>query len=373
VGVEPRGEPLLAVRDLVVRYEGREALRGVGLDVRERELVCVLGPSGSGKSTLLRAIAGLEPPTTGRIAWQGRDVGRLPAHARGFGLMFQDYALFPHHDVAGNVGFGLRMAGWDASRARARVAELLDLVGLAGMGSRRVSELSGGEQQRVALARALAPSPRLLMLDEPMGSLDRALRERLPLELRDMLAALGVAVIYVTHDQEEALMVADRVVILRDGRVAADDAPERLWSRPPSGWTARFLGFRNVAAARLVPGGLATPWGRLPHPDGGADERTAPAPGPGRAVTVVLRPDGLLPRPDGRLRGTVVARRFRGDHALLVLAVPADAGGEPAILEVEARWDPLPAVGDALSLAVEPRAVVVIDDDPTERATLSEP
>ena len=226
--------PLLEIAGLHVAYGRREVLRGVDLAVPEAGLVCVLGPSGSGKTTLLRAIAGLETPTAGTMTMDGRDLLTVPPHERGFGLMFQDYALFPHRDVAGNVAFGLRMAGLPDPAIRARVAEVLALVGLEGLESRRVEQLSGGEQQRVALARALAPRPRLLMLDEPMGSLDRALRERLPEELRDLFRSLGLAALYVTHDQDEALSVADWVVILDAGLVVAEGTPERLWSRPPT-------------------------------------------------------------------------------------------------------------------------------------------
>src|SRR5262245_25100752 len=256
-------QPQLELEQVTVRYGERTALRDISLAVLPGELVSLLGPSGSGKSSLLRAVAGLERPTTGVIRFEGRDITDLPAHARGFGLMFQDYALFPHRDVAGNVGFGPRMQGWDEARVQARVAEMLELVGLPGTERRPVSQLSGGEQQRVALARALAPGPRLLMLDEPMGSLDRALRDRLPIELRAIFEQLGVTVLYVTHDQEEAFGVADRIVILSDGRIEADGSPQELWSRPPTEFTARFLGFRNVVAARVRAGVAETASGRL--------------------------------------------------------------------------------------------------------------
>jgi thiamine transport system ATP-binding protein len=308
----------------------------------------VLGPSGGGKSTLLRVIAGLEEPRAGRLELDGRDLAGVPAHERGVGLMFQDYALFPHRDVAQNVAFGLRMQGQGRDAARTRVRELLELVGLPGAEARPVSQLSGGEQQRVALARALAPRPRLLMLDEPMGSLDRALRERLPEELRAIFGELGLTVIYVTHDQDEALSVADRVVLLAEGRLVADGTPEALWTRPPSGWTARFLGFRNVASGRLAGNILDTPWGRLPA-ELAADVRAD------GEVTVVLRPAALVADADGPIRGRVGARRFRGDHVLLLIEVD----GAPT-LHVEAREGELPAVGDRIGLSLRPGGVHVI-------------
>jgi thiamine transport system ATP-binding protein len=341
---------LLELRGVRAGYGGDDVLRDIDLSVPEGQLLCVLGPSGSGKSTLLRVIAGLERPSAGRVSLAGRDLAGVPPHDRGIGLMFQDYALFPHRDVAGNVGFGLRMRGLERRAVEARVAELLELVGLPGMAHRPVAQLSGGEQQRVALARALAPRPRLLMLDEPMGSLDRSLRERLPEELRTIFVGLGLTVLYVTHDQDEALSVADRVVILGDGTIVADGPPEVLWTRPPSAWVAGFLGFRNVIPARRGPdGSLETPWGRLPG------DTVPAAPGDDSLVTLVLRPDRLRPSPGGPIRGRIVSRRFAGDH--VVLGVRAAEG---ALLHVESRWAPLPVVGDELELDVDPGGVHLI-------------
>ncbi|MFN8519326.1 MAG: ABC transporter ATP-binding protein [Chloroflexota bacterium] len=297
----PGASGYLRLEGIGVAYGDRIALHPLDLSVTRGSVVAVLGPSGSGKSSLLRAIAGLEPPTGGRVVLDGRDVTRVPTHERGIGLMFQDFALFPHRDVAGNVGFGLRMRGDDAAAVTRRVADVLRLVGLPVAQGRSVGALSGGEQQRVALARALAPEPRLLMLDEPMGSLDRSLRERLPTELRAIALRLGLTMLYVTHDQEEAFGVADRVVILRDGRVVADDTPEGLWARPPDAFVASFLGFRNIAPAE-VRGALAvTPWGAMPLP-GVPDGR----------ATLVLRPAALSLAGDGPIAGTVEARRCPG-------------------------------------------------------------
>lgn len=337
------GPAFLRLEGIGVAYGDRVALRPMDLSIAPGGIVAVLGPSGSGKSSLLRVVAGLEPPTGGRITLDGRDITSVPAHERGIGLMFQDFALFPHRDVAGTVGFGLRMRGDDAAVVSRRVAEVLELVGLPGAESRSVSALSGGEQQRVALARALAPEPRLLMLDEPMGSLDRALRERLPAELRAIALRLGLTMLYVTHDQEEAFGVADRVVILRDGRVVADGSPQGLWSQPPDAFVASFLGFRNVAEAEVREGVAATPWGALPLP-GVADG----------SLTLVLRPEALGLGADGPIRGAVEARRFRGDHVRVVVAT--DAG---APLELEVRDGRLPEVGEPVAVAVDPARINV--------------
>jgi thiamine transport system ATP-binding protein len=312
---------MLRVDGLEVRYGDTVALDGVDLVVNDGEIVSVLGPSGSGKSTLLRAIAGLEPPVRGRVEWDGDDLSGVPPHRRQLGLMFQDHTLFPHRDVLGNVAFGLRMRSVPTSQANARARELLTLVGLGGYEHRRVTELSGGEQQRVALARALAPAPRLLMLDEPLGSLDRALRERLMVELRGLFTRLGLTSLYVTHDHDEAFALADRVAVMHDGRVEQFGTPVEVWEHPDSEFVARFLGY-NVTDAL----------------------------GRGR---VAVRPDSLRVEPDGPIAGVVTARTFRRDHFLLEVKV---AGGPP--LEVAVTGDRIPAVGDAVRLVVDPDAVV---------------
>jgi thiamine transport system ATP-binding protein len=241
------------------------------------------------------------------------------------------------------------MQGWDEARVRARVAEMLELVGLPGTERRRVSQLSGGEQQRVALARALAPGPRLLMLDEPMGSLDRALRERLPLELRAIFERLGVTVLYVTHDQEEAFGVADRIVILSAGRIDADGSPEALWSAPPTVFSARFLGFRNVVEAVVRSGVAESALGTF------AVGATAPD---GR-VSVVLPSDAVRLDPAGALVGTVTDRRFRGDH--LELTVRVD-GAQAVALVVQTRGESAPSSGAPVRLTVDRQRAVVIPE-----------
>ncbi|MEO3768709.1 ABC transporter ATP-binding protein, partial [Streptomyces sp. B5E4] len=251
---------MLVLDDVTVRYGARAAVDGISLDVADHEVVSVLGPSGSGKSTLLRAVAGLQPVAGGRVLLGGRDLAGVPAHRRGVGLMFQDQQLFPHRDVGGNVSFGPRMHGAPRAAARERVAELLELVGLPGAQRRAVGALSGGEQQRVALARALAPSPRLLMLDEPLGQLDRSLRERLVVELRQLFGRLGTTVLAVTHDQGEAFALSDRVVVMREGRVAQTGTPVEVWERPADEFVARFLGFANVVRGTVRGSVAETPW-----------------------------------------------------------------------------------------------------------------
>ncbi|MCL4142355.1 UNVERIFIED_CONTAM: hypothetical protein GTU68_019242 [Idotea baltica] len=236
----------LLVEQVSIRYGSALALDRFSLETEKGEIVAVLGPSGSGKSTLLRAVAGLEPLAEGRIVLHGRDLSGIATHRRGLGLMFQDHGLFTHLSVADNIAYGLKTAGTPKPEREARVAELLDLVGLAGFGDRRTGQLSGGEAQRVALARALAPNPGLLMLDEPLGSLDRALREQLTGDLRRLLTELGQTALHVTHDQSEAFAVADRVVVVDDGKPVAIGTPAELWDNPGSRFVAEFLGHPNI-------------------------------------------------------------------------------------------------------------------------------
>ncbi len=235
---------MLVVEKVTVRFGEKAALDGASLEVGAGEVVALLGPSGSGKSTLLRAIAGLETIESGRILFDGKDLAGVPVYERGFGLMFQSYALFPHLTVADNVAFGLRMKNAAADEVQGRVSEVLGWVGLERFALRRVDRLSGGEQQRVALARTLAPRPPLVMLDEPVGALDRMLRERLVEDIGGLLDREGAAALYVTHNHEEAKVISDRVAVLRDGRVVQSGPYPTLAAAPATPWIAEFLGVK---------------------------------------------------------------------------------------------------------------------------------
>ncbi|CAL9409255.1 Spermidine_putrescine import ATP-binding protein PotA [Streptomyces sp. enrichment culture] len=337
---------LLSLRGATVRFGGRTVLDAVDLDVAEHETVCVLGPSGSGKSTLLRAVAGLQPLDGGAVLLGGRDQAGVPAHRREVGLMFQDHQLFPQRDVGGNVAFGLRMHGVPRAEQQDRVRELLELVGLPGATRRSVAALSGGEQQRVALARALAPRPRLLMLDEPLGQLDRSLRERLVVELRELFGRLGTTVLAVTHDQGEAFALADRVVVMRDGRIAQSGTPLQVWQRPADAFVARFLGFENVVGATVAGRAADTAWGKVPVPEGA----------PQGERTLLVRPAGvrLVPAGEG-LRCTVAARTFKGTHVAVSLQ-PQDAPRLEAACALRAA----PEVGDEVGVEFDPDETVVL-------------
>jgi thiamine transport system ATP-binding protein len=338
-GLEGRGlgQRGLAVRGLVVLYRDDDgtlatAVDRLDLDVAPGEVVALLGPSGSGKSSLLRAVAGLEPPAAGSVAWDGEDLAAVPTHRRGFGLMFQDGQLFPHQDVAGNVAFGLRMQGLPRAERTARVAELLEQVGLAGFGGRAVATLSGGERQRVALARALAPRPRLLLLDEPLSALDRALRERLAAEVREVLVGTGTTALFVTHDHDEAFAVADRVAVMDLGRLLQVDPPAVLWHTPASRRVAEFLGYEafvslgsagsavGAALAAGVPAGV---------PAGVAAGVAAGRPSGGSELAV--GPGSLELAEDGPLVGTVRAAGFR--RGVIELDVVVDGVGQVTVVE----------------------------------------
>lgn len=236
----------LVIDGLTIRYGAgasqTTAVRDLSLSVGDGEVLALLGPSGCGKSTLLRAIAGLETPATGTIAWNGNDLRHLPPHQRDLGLMFQDHALFAHRSVEQNISFGPRMRGASRAEQQRRTAELLTLVGLDGFAERRVHSLSGGEAQRVALARALAPNPALLLLDEPLGALDRSLRDQLVTELRTVLRSLNQTTLHVTHDQDEAFAIADRIAIMDAGELRRIGAPAEVWNDPQSHFVAGFLG-----------------------------------------------------------------------------------------------------------------------------------
>ena len=319
----------LSVSGAVVRYGELVAVDGVGLAVEPGEIVALLGASGSGKSSLLRGIAGLEPLAAGLVAWDGVDVSAVPVHARGFGMMFQDGQLFQHLSVEGNIGYGLYREP-RAVRA-ARVTELLNVVGLPGYGKRRVSELSGGQAQRVALARSLAPAPRLLLLDEPLSALDRNLREHLVGVLGDALRATGTTAIYVTHDQDEAFALADRVGVMAEGRLLQLDAPELLWRRPASREVAAFLGYEPFIAP-----GLAARLGRV---RAGEDE------------LVAIGPAGLVAA-SGGVEVPIAEQRHQRGEVLIDVRLP---DGQTATVRSAEK-----VAGDELGVALDPAGCAVV-------------
>lgn len=389
--------PLLIVTAISKSYPGLPVLKEASFAVDPGEIICLLGPSGCGKTTLLRIVSGLETPDTGTVTFAGQDVHDIPVHRRNFGFMFQDYALFPHKDVAANVAFGLRMQGLPASQIAGRVQEMLSLVALDGYERRRVVELSGGEQQRVALARSLAPRPELLMLDEPLGALDRALREQLMNELRIILKRVGVTALYVTHDQEEAFAVSDRVLIMRarpeqgeGGWIEQEGTPSEVYRHPATEYVARFLGFRNLLRGTVVQlhadsvetlhttslqpamAGyrVETAAGTLVAADS-AGEFAA-----GEPVTLLVRPEAADVRQPGErgenlLPGRLISASFRGSYYLIQTE---HAGGvtlicEASTTDADAAWmRGLPPAGDPLTLHLDPAAVTLMRPEAAEAA-----
>ncbi|MET0840371.1 MAG: ABC transporter ATP-binding protein [Marmoricola sp.] len=330
----------LDVRDLTVRFGATTAVDHVDLAVPSGSVVAVLGPSGCGKSTLLRAVAGLEDPATGTVAFDGQDLAGVPTHRRGFALMFQDGQLFEHLDVAANIAYPLRLRHRGRDEQRRRTAELLELVGLGGYADRLPATLSGGERQRVALARALAVEPRLLLLDEPLSALDRGLRERLAGELHDILRVAGATAMLVTHDQEEAFAVADRMAVMRDGRIVQAGTLAEVWRGPADGWTAAFLGYATVLTGQRA--------SRL---------RELVAPGEAWG-SVALRRSALRVDPTGPLTAVVEEARVTPDQIRVQLDVDG-AGSLPGVADPGSDV----RVGARVRVSIDTSRIAVVPSD----------
>ena len=324
-----RGGSFLRLDRLDKHFGALHVTRDVSLDVPKSEILALLGPSGSGKTTVLRLVAGFETPDSGRVVVEGEDVTRLPPERRHFGVVFQHYALFPHMTVGQNVAFGLESGSVPREERAARVAEALGAVDLAGFESRRVTEISGGQQQRVALARALAPRPRVLLLDEPLSNLDPTLRGRTRRELKRLIRSIGITTLFVTHEQEEAFELGDRVALMNAGRLEQVGSARELYESPASRFAAAFIGRSSVVPAHWE---KAIGRARLP---GGAAWPAAPAGDlvDGSPVDVVVRPESLgfaTARNGTAAEGRVVERRFAGRETYF--AVLLDAGVEVEVL-----------------------------------------
>ncbi len=338
-------------------FDKQAVLRGVDLAVAEGEIVCIVGPSGCGKTTLLRVIAGLERLDTGDVRLDGQSIVNIPVHEREFGLMFQDFALFPHLNVEQNILFGLKMRGQPDRQQRLK--ETLDLVGLRGFEQRDVSQLSGGERQRVALARSLAPKPRLLMLDEPLGSLDAALRERLAIDLREIIKQVGLTALYVTHDQQEAFAIADRLVIMNAGLFEQVDTPQRVYYAPRTDFVARFLGLSNIVPVTGWNGELAqTPLGGF---------RVVIKP---QNQLLLLHPSGIHPIREGdtiatenSITGVITACIFRGDRYQLTFKHTSNID---LTFSLPSQDTTAPEVGEAVQLMIDPQHITTLSPSPHE-------
>ena len=333
----------ISVTSVSKSYGAFRALDDVSIEFRDGEFFGLLGPSGSGKTTLLRAIAGFVTPDRGRIAFDGEEVDRTPVHKRRIGMVFQSYALFPHLSVARNLAFGLEVRGDPKAETERRIEEYLALVRLAGLGGRKPRELSGGQQQRVALARALITGPRVLLLDEPLGALDRKLRQEMQVELRDIQRRTGITTIFVTHDQEEALTLSDRIAIINEGHIVQVGSPQEVYERPVSVFAAQFLGDANLFSGKATTGGLVLADGTMIRVSGQS------------AGLAVVRPEKVrIGRSAGAelntLKGVVMQSVYSGASVIYRVAVPV-LGETPFLAFVQNSSGELHAPGSEVTLA----------------------
>ncbi|MCG0239129.1 MAG: ABC transporter ATP-binding protein [Firmicutes bacterium] len=343
---------------------GAAAVRDVNLTIGAGEFFTLLGPSGCGKTTTLRMIAGFTLPSSGRIWFGDRDVTRVPPNERDTGMVFQNYALFPHMTVFENVAFGLRVRRLPKDEIRRRVEEALAQVHLAGLGSRRVDQLSGGQQQRVALARALVIRPKVLLLDEPLSNLDAKLREETRSEIRRLQRELGITAIYVTHDQAEAMAISDRIAVMEGGRVHQVGTPQEIYHRPATRFVATFIGKSNLLEGVLTRVEGNTGWVRVGEWEVGVHlHRRNPGvePRPGRRVLLSIRPEGLQPASDQEhanvLVGTVERVEFGGAYTEYTVA----AGSLKVMAAIAAADGDLRRVGDPLRLYVPPERIFLVE------------
>ena len=350
----------LSVERLVVRYGGVDVLHGLDLDIERGTLVALLGSSGCGKTTLLRAIAGFNQIAAGQVRLNGTTITTLPPERRRMAMVFQSYALWPHMTVAQNIGYGLRLRRLPRRQIAAKIESLLGLLHLTGLGGRNVTNLSGGQRQRVALGRALAIEPEVLLLDEPLSNLDAHIRVELRHEIRAVQQRLGITALHVTHDREEAMVIADRIVVLRDGRIAQQGNPHDVYHRPISAFVANFMGADNVVGVtvRPVAGGAAVRAGQagregvLPIGDGGIHLGGEPAEGPFdahfRAASARLLPPGeAVAEPSLLLPGRVAHASYPGD----VWRHTVDVGGRQFIIDGSSRFGTGAEVGIAIPAA----------------------
>jgi iron(III) transport system ATP-binding protein len=354
----------LALKGITRRFGEHTAVDNVSLEIAAGELLALIGASGSGKTTTLRIVAGYEIPDTGTVTLDGRDITDLPPQNRGFGMVFQHYALFPHMPVEENVAFGLEARGVPKAKRLERARSALESVGLGGAGHRGIQSLSGGEQQRVALARALVIEPQVLLLDEPLSNLDPTLRQTTRDELRAMLHRVGVSALFVTHDQEDAFAIADRIAVIRKGKLLQVGTPEDLYARPASLGVASFIGRATILPGEPVPAADGREE-RMALTIGGVRReftvsRASGASSSGRPVKVVLRPDALeLVSPDssGVWAGEVITRRFAGGNAVYRVRLAGDV-----IMEVESTKMDV-REGDRIGVVISREPVPVVEDN----------
>jgi putative spermidine/putrescine transport system ATP-binding protein len=358
--VDPAVPPIVSFRAVTKRYDAKSiVVDDLSLDIVKGEFLTLLGPSGSGKTTTLMMLAGFEWPNSGRIFMDGQDITDLPPHKRDMGVVFQSYALFPHMSVADNVAFPLAVRGIAAAEARRRVGEALELVHLTGFGDRRPGQLSGGQQQRVALARSLVYRPRIVLMDEPLGALDKALREQMQIEIKQIHQQLGVTFVYVTHDQDEALTMSDRVAVFHEGRIQQISPPVEIYNRPRTRFVASFLGETNMLPGTVVSAGDGFARIRLGN-DAVLRGRAGDGIAAGQEAVLVVRPEAIseIHAEANTIEGTLLDQLFHGDHVRVRIAI---SGSQTVQLKLRPQaCAGLPPAGQTLRLSIPAEEALIL-------------
>lgn len=347
-------EHVLNLRNINKSFEGKQIINNVSLDVVKGEFLTMIGPSGCGKTTTLRIIGGFESPDSGEVIFEGRDISKLPANARNINTVFQSYALFPHLNVFDNVAFGLRIKKMKEAEIKKQVAKALDLVDLADMGNREISRLSGGQKQRVAIARALVNEPEIILFDEPLGALDLKLRKRMQIELKNIQQEVGITFIYVTHDQEEALSMSDKIAVMNKGVVEQFGTPQKIYEEPVNAFVANFLGDSNIFPGKMTD--------ELTVNFLGHNFRCVDRVEPGREVDVMLRPEYLYLTDEANLKGEVTNNMFKGNYYDIQVT------GEN--FKIRVHHPEYVEIGTHVSVDIEPDAIHVMRKNPSPQARI---
>ncbi len=340
---------LIRLEGIVKSFDDNMVLNGIDLSVDENEFVTLLGPSGCGKTTTLRIIAGFEKPDEGRVYFEGKDITDMPANQRPVNTVFQNYALFPHMTVGENIAFSLRVKNRPEAEIKEKVANALKLVNLSGFENRRIDQLSGGQQQRIAMARAIVNEPRVLLLDEPLGALDLKLRQEMEYELVRLKKELGITFIYITHDQEEALTMSDKVVVMNEGYIQQEGTPQEIYDEPVNAFVADFIGDSNIISGQMVAEKVVNIDG-IDYPCIDGREEGFP---PGRKVDVVIRPEDIdiVPYGEGLWNGTIISKLFIGVHYEML--VQSEHGQIEWLLQNYDQHD----VGEKIGMYVDPENI----------------
>ena len=349
---------LIRLENIVKSFDDTVVLNGIDLSVDENEFVTLLGPSGCGKTTTLRIIGGFEKPDEGRVLFEGRDITDLPPNQRPINTVFQNYALFPHMSVGENIAFSLRVKNKSESEIKSRVAEALKLVNLKGFENRRIDQLSGGQQQRIAMARAIVNEPRVLLLDEPLGALDLKLRQEMEYELVRLKKELGITFIYITHDQEEALTMSDKVVVMNEGYIQQEGTPQQIYDEPVNAFVADFIGDSNILSGQMTDERIV----RIDGVDYPCIDGTAEGFPPRRRVDVVIRPEDIdiVPYGEGLWNGTIISKLFIGVHYEML--VQSEHGKVEWLLQNYDQHE----VGEKIGMYVDPENIQIMHKPKSE-------